>query len=168
MKIIKFITIGLLITGVTTFSSCKKEIEKQISEHETNQPHSSVNSSEITVYQNEWYGDGDGYEATKSAPIITSEIASKGAVLCYLKEGNEYLPMPITMSAGQGMWIFHLLFSYQTGSITFVSYDDDGLSNNPGTLTFKVVTIEHTGMILNPDVDWTDYETVKETFNLAD
>lgn len=168
MKITRFLTIGLLLLGAVSFSGCKKEIKKQIEEHETSTPHSSVKSMEITVSSSDWTGDGGGYEATKPCSIITQNIIKSGAVMCYLKDGNNYFTLPLTMSFGPTNWISHYLFIHSVNSITFSMYDDDGLSVNPGTRVYKVVAIESTGLIQNPNVDLSSYASVKEAFNLAD
>jgi hypothetical protein len=168
MKISQFLTIGLLVLGALSFSGCKKEIKKQVEEHETNTPHSSVKSIEITVSGSEWNDDNGVYSVTKPCSIITQDILNSGAVMCYLKDGNKYFTLPLTLALSDGTfeWISHYLFTHSVGSAEFQIYDDDGLSGNPGTRTYKIVTIESTGLIQNPNVDLTSYASVKEAFNL--
>lgn len=171
MKITQFLTIGLLIMGATSFSSCKKkdeEIKKQIEEHEANKPHSSVKSMEITVSSSDWALNSGVYSSTKPCSIITQSIFNKGAVMCYLKDGDNYFPLPYTLSFGPTNWISHYLFIYSVNSIHFEIYDDDGGTLAPGTRVYKVVAIESTGLKQNPNVDLSNYYSVKEAFNLED
>lgn len=171
MKITQFLTIGLLIIGAASFSGCKKkdeEIKKQIEEHEASKPHSSVKSLEITVSGSDWTESNGVYTATKPCSVITQNIFNKGAVMCYLKDGSTYFPLPYTVSFGPTSWISHYLFTYSVNSIKLQIYDDDGLSGNPGTQIYKVVAIESTGLIENPNVDLSNYASVKEVFNLED
>lgn len=169
MKISKILGLALLAIGVFTFTSCTKELEDKLTEHETTAPHSAVKSMKITVYSWEWSGDEYGYYASKSAPIITSDIVNSGAVFCYYEQNyGNYVQMPITESAGQDLWIRHKLFDYETGYINFNFFDDDGASYNPGDCTFKVVTIESSKLKNSTNVDFKNYAEVKKAFNLAD
>ncbi len=162
MKKVFILTIALLAAGATVITSCKKHV----TEHEENFPHSNVKSMEVSVAQSEWSGGTGGYEATKTLSILSADIASNGAVMCYWKTNGEYVAMPLTYSTGT--WVSHMLFSHTSSAVTFISYDDDNLSPNPGFQTFKVVTISHTGLIQNPNLDLTDYKAVKDAFNLVD
>lgn len=162
MKNTFILTIAILTIGGTVMTSCKKHV----TEHEENFPHSNVKSLEVTVAQNEWIGDGGGYEVTRTLSILSSEIATNGAVMCYWKTNGEYFAMPLTYSSGT--YVSHMLFTHSSSTVTFISYDDDNLSPNPGLQTFKVVAISHTGMIQNPNLDLTDYKAVKKAFHLVD
>lgn len=171
MNITQFLTIGLLIMGVVSFSGCKKEIKKQIEEHEANKPHSSVKSLEITVSGSDWNENGGVYGSTKPCSVITQDILNSGAVMCYLKENNgTYFTLPLTQALSNGVqnWISHYLFTHSLNSVRFEIYDDDGASGNPGTRVYKIVAIESTGLIQNPNVDLSNYASVKEAFNLED
>ena len=169
---------GVALAMPLFFASCAKEgcTDKTALNFKSNAKkddgtciYNNVNSQNVTVFQNEWIGDGDGYFAKKTLSILNSDVASSGTVMCYLKEDNdEYIAMPLTMSEGQGNWIRHMLFSHDSNSITFLSYDDDGLSPNPGTTTFKVVCISQKARVENQDVDLTNYQAVKKAFDLID
>lgn len=147
-----------VIAGAFLLGSCKKAV----TEHEENYPHSQVNSTTITV--SNWTGDGDGYFASAQVDFITQDIHDNGAVMCYIKDGNSWLAMPITLSTGS--WISHYLFSTQVGKVNFSCYDDDGFTPEPGMQEFKIVAITSIGMIHNPDVNLNNYEEVKDAFNL--
>ena len=155
----RLLPIMLIISSYIILNSCSK-----IKTHEANYPHSEVTSQEITVYSSEWVGDGDGYEATKLISNLTEEIATEGAVMCYYKDVDGYIAMPLTMSYGS--YVSHWLFKHDFNSVTFLNYDDDGATLLPENTTFKVVTISPVGLILNPNIDLMNYEEVEKAFNL--
>jgi hypothetical protein len=174
MKKTKTLLSALIISSVL-FTGCKKEgcmdstalnFNADVNKDDGTCIYNNATSQTISVAQNEWLGGGGGYEVSKSAPIITAEIVSTGAVLCYFFDGYDWSPMPLTYSYGS--WVTHMLYTYNTGVINFESYDDDGLSPNPGAVTFKVVCISSKGMIQNPDLDLQDYKAVKKVFELED
>lgn len=63
-------------------------------------------------------------------------------------------------------------FSSENGHIYINTLKADGSTGSPWTastgMTFKAVLIKSTGLIKNPNVDLTNYEAVKEAFNLID
>ena len=158
MKILKLTVFGLLLGIGFTTSSCKKAV----TDHEENYPHTDINVQEYTV--SNWIGDANGYEAEIMAESLTSELLSDGVVMCYIKSGDSYLAMPLTLS--NGSWIEHWAFAQNSNSITILNYDDDGATPEPGTRTFKIATFTQAGLINHPNVDITDYESVKKEFNL--
>jgi hypothetical protein len=173
MKKTKILLSALIISSVL-FTGCKKEgcmdstalnFNADVNKDDGTCIFSNVSTQLVTVGQNEWIGGGNGYEANKFVPIITSDIVSSGAVIIYIVEpSGAYVPLPMTYS--NGTWVTHLLYSHSLGSVNFISYDDDGLSPNPGAMTFKVVCISNNGLIQNPNIDLNDYEAVKEVFEL--
>ncbi len=160
MKKLRILTLGLLAATALLSTSCKKAV----TDHELNYPHTDINVQEYTVGANDWIGDGDGYTAGVTADMLTAELLTDGIVMCYIKEGNEYLAMPITRS--YGAYISHWGFSHGTNSITFWNYDDDGATIPPGVQTFKIAVFTQAGLIAHPDVDIQDYESVEKAFNL--
>jgi hypothetical protein len=156
MKNFKFFMIATLFA--VTFSSCKKAVK----DHEENFPHAHVNSMTTTV--SNWSGGNSMYQSTVSVSFITTEIHNTGVVMCYMQDGNEWIALPITLSTGS--WIEHYIFTSQVGAVNFIVYDDDGLTQNPGAVTFKIVAISSTGLAQNPDLNVLDYEQVKEVFEI--
>lgn len=147
-----------VVAGAFVLGSCKKAV----TEHEEDYPHSEVNSNVVTV--DNWTGDGDGYVATAQVDFITQDIHDNGAVMCYIEDGGTWLAMPVTLSSGS--WISHYVFSTQVGGVNLIVYDDDGLTANPGTTSFKIVAINSVGMTQNPNVNLDNYEEVKKAFDI--
>lgn len=165
----KYFALGLLIASASFFVGCEGPAGPAGANGvDGADGNANVRSENIVVTVSDWVGDGDGYDATKASTVITQEIADDGAVLCYLKEGNEYIPMPVTFSAGQGLWVSHILFTYEPNLINFTVYDDDGLTDQPGTTTFKVVAIASSQLVNNPDINFENYDEVRQAFNLED
>lgn len=160
MNKLRILTLGLLAATTFVSTSCKKAVI----DHELNYPHTEMDVQEYTVAANDWIGDANGYTASITSNILTQEILSSGIVMCYIKEGSDYLAMPITRSFGA--YISHWGFSHSVNSITFWNYDDDGATLEPGTQTFKIAVFSQAGLIAHPDVDIMDYESVKKEFNL--
>jgi hypothetical protein len=160
MKKLRILTLGLLAATALLSTSCKKAV----TEHELNYPHTEMDVQEYTVAENDWIGDGDGYAASLSSDMLSSELLTDGIIMCYIKEGDEYLAMPITRSYGS--YISHWGFSHGSSSLTFWNYDDDGATIAPGDQTFKIAVFSQAGLIAHPDVDIQDYESVKKAFNL--
>jgi hypothetical protein len=156
MKNLKFLLMAALFA--VAFTSCKKAV----TEHEENYPHAQV-QSQTSVVTN-WIGNSEGYEAVVAVGFLTSDVINNGMVMCYVQDGNDWFALPLTMS--MGLWVEHFIFYKQVGSVSFLVYDDDGATPAPGSRTIKIVAVSNTGLIQNPNVDFTDYEQVKETFHL--
>ncbi|MBM3455989.1 MAG: hypothetical protein FJX80_12735 [Bacteroidetes bacterium] len=161
MKKLRILTLGLLAATNLVSTSCTKAV----TDHELNYPHTDLFVQEVTVNAANWSGDEYGYENTITSSAITTELLTEGVVMCYLKTPNgDYMAMPLTLSNGN--WVSHWLFSHSQNGITVGTYDDDDATPSPGDRTFKIVIFSQAGLIAHPNVDITDYESVKKEFNL--
>ena len=127
--------------------------------------YSDAKSQLITI--SNWTGDGNGYFGTATVPIITESISTDGAVFCYIESAatqGVYWAMPY--SEVQSAWTRHWAFANDSDEILIQTQDDDGETPNPGPRNFKIVVIESSGLILNPNVDFTNYKEVEKAFNL--
>ena len=158
--------LGLLV--VTTFlGACKKKEVVGPTGPAGADGNANVKSASVSTVASDWTGDGvSGYAITLSTPIITADIVATGAVLCYLEEFGATYALPYSYLYNG--YTRHMLFEYETGSITVVRRDDDGATTNPGSSSakIKVVAISSSGMIQHPNVDYSNYEEVKEAFDL--
>ncbi len=158
----------LSLLVVTTFlSACKKEKVVGPAGPAGSAGNANVKSMTFTTVTADWIGDGAaGYEISLNVPIITADIYSTGAVMCYLEVSGTTFALPYSyLNSG---YTRHMLFTYNEGTILVKRRDDDGATSNPGVSNAKirVVAISSTGMIQNPNLDLTDYEAVKEAFDL--
>lgn len=157
----------LPISIAVLMSGCKKEEGPTGPQGPAGpQGNANVNYEVIAVSPGDWAGDGDGYQAVKTSTVITQEIFDKGAVLCYFKSGEYYVPVPLSF-AGSG-YTSHFYFFYKPNEITFITADSDGLTLSPGQINFKVVAVASKSLLQQSDVDLNNYEEVKEALHLED
>ena len=108
------------ILSTATFS-CKKEITKQIEEHEKNQPHNSAKTVVLQLEVAELIFEDGYYTIEKQVNILTPSIVQSGFVTCHIKYDNNYLPMPISLSAVDFVEAY---YNYSTNSIKFYLLGD--------------------------------------------
>lgn len=160
---IKTISALLLLVTMTLFSSCKKEGPAGPAGKDGN---ANVVSSTIT--SSSWAYAAPSWVITFTNPAITQEIINSGAVLVYLKVGNSYNQLPLTFYPSSD-YSTTIEVSTFVGGLSLFWTDSDLIQPiNPGSRTFKVVVIAASGRIQNPNVDYSNYEEVKSTFNLED
>ena len=154
MNIFKLSILSLFVgIGIIT-SSCDKYVK--------NHGQNNLNIQEVTITN--WVGDANGYEGKIEGATLTPELLTNGVVMCYWKNDGSYTAMPLTFS--EGTYISHWIFSQNASSISIFNYDDDGLTPDPGSQTFKIAIFTKAGLINHPNVDINDYESVKKEFNL--
>ena len=164
MKKIGTLMLGLLV-ATTFLGACKKK--EGPAGPAGADGNANVKSVTVSTVAADWSGDGVvGYSITLSTPIITADIVATGAVLCYLEEYGTTYALPYSYLYNG--YTRHMLFEYETGSVTVLRRDDDGATTNPGVsdAKIKVVAISSSGLIQHPNVDYSNYEEVKEAFEL--
>lgn len=166
MKKIGTLMLGLLV--VTTFlGACKKKEVEGPAGPAGADGNANVKSLTVSTVAADWTGDGvAGYSITLSAPIITADIVATGAVLCYMEISGTTYALPYSYLYNG--FTRHMLFQYAEGTVTVERRDDDGVTSNPGVSNakIKVVAISSTGLIQHPNLDLSNYEEVKEAFDL--
>ena len=163
MKIIKLVTIGLLIAGATTFSNCAKDGATGPAGEDGN---ANVVSSSIT--SGSWTFLSPSWSQSFTYSAITQDILDNGAVLVYVAEGVNYYQLPYTFYPSSSYSRTYKYVHYLGGLKVYVTDSDLTTPDDPGTLKFKVVVIEASGLIKNPNVDLNNYQAVKKAFNLTD
>jgi hypothetical protein len=166
MKKIGTIMLGLLVV-TTLLGACKKKEVEGPAGPAGADGNANVKSATFSTVAADWTGDGvEGYSITLSTPIITADIVATGAVMCYMDISGTTYALPYSYLYNG--FSRHMLYTYETGAITVSRRDDDGATTNPGTsgATIKVVAISSTGLIQNPNLDLSNYEEVKEAFDL--
>lgn len=174
MKIIKFLTIGLLIAGATSLSSCKKEDMSQYATKEDLNNYATnndlANNGAKTFNFSLTFGPGDTF---KSYSGVTGFDAGD-VVLTFVHYatygGTPYwVQTPIIVND-----YVNIFAEFETtyGNLFINTLKADGTPGSPWTSTstfaFKAVLIKSSGLKQNPNVDLTNYEAVKEAFNLVD
>jgi hypothetical protein len=157
----KIIYLALMVVSLTTlFSGCKKEGPAG------KDGNANVVSSSTTV--SNWVYEGSSWKSIIPYPAITQDIINSGAVLVYMKTGESYNQLPLTFYQNPAYSTTIEVSTVVGGLALYWSDSDLSQPINPGTRTFKVVVIASSGMIQNPDVDYSNYEEVKSAFNLVD
>ena len=174
MKTIKRTVLLTLIASVSLLFSCAKDGKDGLPGPAGSAgPAGNANVKSQTFTSN-WVHigtqgqSGDGFLSTHSSSIITSDIVNNGAVLAYYFNStlNAWITLPF--SEPFSSWTSHWRYNYKNNLINFIKEDSDFFTSNPGNITFKVVAIASSARLANPNVDYTNYEEVKATFNLKD
>ena len=164
MKKIGTIMLGLLV-ATSMLGACKKK--EVVGPTGPAGPAGNANVKSLT-FQTEvadWIGNGvDGYTATFNAPIITTSIASTGAVMCYMESSGVTYALPFSYLYGG--FTRHMSFEFEPSVLRVNIRDDDGATSNLGGVNIKVVAISSSGLIQHPNLDLEDYEAVKKAFDL--
>jgi len=155
-----------LLLSVIIFNGCKKEGPQGPAGKDGN---ANVKSNTITF--STWNWDGTyGYEyADFTWSEVTSSIVNSGALNIYLSTPAGWAPLPRTIyptsTRSQSQ-----RYVYSVSSFKIIVQDSDLLPPSPslGTWTIKAVAIDASARMQNPDLDWSNYNAVKERFNLKD
>lgn len=160
MKVKSLVIFGLAIISIV---GCTKEgpIGPAGADGNANVVSSSFSSSN-------WVFGSPNWSLVLVYSAITQEIIDNGAVLVYLKNGQSYLQLPLTIYPTANYSTSLEVASFVGGVKIFWTDSDLVQPNNPGNREFKVVAIAATGLAQNPDLDYTNYEAVKQAFNLSD
>ena len=145
----------------------------------------NVASSTLTIHDYEWdwirfFTDGDGnergqYKVTIDYPAINDNVFNYGAVLVYMDVQGTWSQVPLTYyyyeEDGGEVLFYEASIEAATlndGGVRLFWTESDMWKVRPGTHDFKIVAIEAATYNSRTDVDYSDYNAVKEAFQLAD
>jgi hypothetical protein len=105
-----------------------------------------------------------------TCPGITQDIVNTGSVHVFMEsptQAGAWLNMPWTeMFSG---YISNYNFVFVLGTLRISKSDSDLTTPaNPGTRKFKIVVIASSGKLIHPEVDYTNYNEIKEAFDIAE
>jgi hypothetical protein len=131
----------------------------------------NVRSTSFSVLTGNWTSSGSIWYADLPVSTITADIANTGSVKVFMGSTTStgvWLNMPWIELGSSFFSTFN--FNYSTGSVRVFKMDSDlTLPSNPGNRSFKVIVVKSSVMaITNSSIDWTNYNSLKEVFNLAD
>lgn len=167
MKIMKYLTMGLLFIGITTLMGCKKEdMSKYATKDDLNNSQARVFNYNLTFNAGSTFAYYDGI-----SPYYT---AGDVIVTYYLFEnlGNNSNPdyywvsLPFKEEAYGINWFAE--FSSADGSIFINAEKSNGSSPFTSSFTnaFKSVLIKANGLKKHPDLDLSSFEEVSKAFDL--
>jgi hypothetical protein len=157
----KYFNLTLILSSVLLLSACKKD---------TVAP--TIESSTTTVSNWIWDNNDKLLYADMTWSAITSDVVDNGTIHIYLKtSGGDWAPLPRTVMLSGTFYDYaqSQRFTFNVGRFQLIVQDDDLLQPaNPGTWTIRVVAVSGAQRFANPDLDWDNYEAVKNRFSLVD
>ena len=136
----------------------------------------NVASSTITVYSDDWYWDNTSWRVDFDYSAINNDIYNSGVVLIFMESDGTWRQLPMTFyyselnSQGETVYYSSSLETsfYLGGASVFWTESDFYDGYRPDTHQFRLVAIAASYAHEHPEVVNSDYETLKETFQLAD
>lgn len=177
MKTIKKLSMLLLLSSTLINFSCTKEgpAGPQGSPGPTgprgSDGNANVKSVTINVASGNWILSGNTYYFDSYISEITTDIINSGSVQIFMESTSStgvWLTMPWIEYINSSIFSTYN-FNHSWGKVRIFKVDSDITPpSNPGVRKFKVIVISSSARILNPNVDYTNYNEVKKTFNLKD
>jgi hypothetical protein len=152
-----FISKGLLILSVVIFTltSCEKKEGPQ--GPAGNDGNANVKTEIITVLDSEWEINGALFVVDKTSDLLTQDIIKNGLGLLYYEIVDDmWVALPYATIG----------FGIAENDLGIWTEESTGLTSE--TSTFKLVVIEGNMQSVSKNVDLSDYNSVKEYFNLTD
>jgi hypothetical protein len=128
----------------------------------------NANVVSSTISSSNWVFNSPSWSNTFTYPAITQDIIDKGAVLVYLKNGQAYSQLPLTIFQSASYSTSLEVASFPGGVKIFWTDSDLTQPNNPGNKEFKIVVIAASGLAQNPNLDFENYDAVKRAYNLRE
>ncbi|HTF04384.1 MAG TPA: hypothetical protein VK826_10170 [Bacteroidia bacterium] len=161
---------AIILFVLIAIASCKKERRAGESNH------ASVISSN-TIVLNNWlalYNDGTefSYSSTIAWSSITQEIRDSGLLIIYVHDSasSDWYALPHCYVGDEYSRAFDFDFNTGVVNVTCRGHDIAGSPGGDalnGSLTVRLVAVPAAVRVANPDIDWTNYESVRKTFGLA-
>lgn len=123
----------------------------------------------VNLFSNNWACSSICY-ADVTCSGITQDIINTGSVHVFMQSTTNtgvWLNMPWTEF--NSTYSSNYNFNYSLNSLRIFKQDSDLTTPaNPGSRFFKIVVIASSGKLAHPEVDYTNYEEIKEAFDLAE
>lgn len=166
----KKLSFFLLLASISIFIACKGEIgpagpagQDGADGLDGQNGNANVKNLVTTVSATNWvlFNSGLSY-IDLSVPIVTTDIAATGLVMVYFQEaGNEWYALPF--SRGSQSYFFWA----KPGQVR-IHTQNDSTSPTKFAGNVRIVAVSSEGLVRNPNVNWTDYASVKKAFKLSD
>lgn len=126
----------------------------------------NVKNINVVVVTSDWWLNSGTYRYDKFLPEIDQNIVDNGMVLAYMESSpysETWVALPFSI---KDVEINYSYWEYYVSLI--VSLGSGATPNNPGIVRFKVLVVQGTARLSNPNIDFNDYYQVKAAFNLKD
>lgn len=179
---IKSILSAFMMIGTLLLSSCAKDGETGptgATGAAGADGNANVKSYKFTVTNSQWnILATTSWQYVYNCSAITQDILDNGMVMVYWDANNltvayptNYVPTPITpyqINSRQLTSSFQLN-ALGNGTVTVGIYDNSGVAIPAQSDTkFKVVVVDGTARKANPGMNWSNYNEVKQAFDLND
>lgn len=161
-SLLLYTTAAAFMSTAFFFSGCKDN---------TANPATQVSSHTFSV--NTWYYDSPFHYANLGVSELTSaNLNSAGVMVYYSVTPNVWISVPFTVYGT--VHDYHMGFAYSPGNVQVTwMYDGTSMGSNPNayystTVKCKVVIVPSSARRANPDVDWDNYDEVRDRFKLAE
>lgn len=158
MKKTLFSIFTLLTLGIL-FVSCTKTVQN-------NNNDNKALSQTFRLESSEWVRTNDnGIKASLEFKELTSNITDAGLVIAYLSfdGGHNFDIVPTDVDG------VHYSFTHGDSNVTLYGYAlNGGVTQVPGRLVLKVVSIPARSLTISSTVNMKDYNAVKAAFSLND
>lgn len=162
MKTYKTIFFVMVILA-TTFISCKKGDTGPQGTAGIDGNADVFGTNDITLNSSDWVANETYFYADITSPEITQAIIDHGVVIVYEKSELFWNALPYTWG------IISVSFDFGLKTVGIYYNNNDGSQTiNPGTKTFRIVSISASNAKAYSNIDWKNYDSVKKTFNLPD
>jgi len=167
-NLLKVAALIVVIGAVTITTSCSKEAEKGETGAAGTNGNANVKSALFTVFPSEWQTSGNTIYISKTSSLITADIANTGGVMLYIQSTNStsWQALPYTFPNGSSSLMYR--FWHSENYLEIDIYGESSAPTVTSNREFKMVVFSSTARLANPNIDYTDYEQVKATFNLED
>ena len=141
--------------------------------HDGQDGYVNVASSTLTVYPDDWYWDNNtSWRVDFNYEAVNSDIYNSGVVLVYMETENTWRQIPMTFyyEDDEGnLYSSSLETSFYVGGVSvFWTESDFWDGYRPDEHRFRLVAISAGYYNAHPEIDYSNYEVLKETFQLAD
>jgi hypothetical protein len=156
MKKLNYLFIISIIGAVMFGTGCTKDGEQGPQGTAGVDGNANVKTEKIIIYGNEWGYSEPYYVVDKTSDLLTQDIVDNGSTHLYFEiEEGTWLALPY-QTMGFGI------------SVNSVGILTEGAEVIDATTVFKLVVIEGNIQSKAADVDFNDYNAVKEYYNLED
>jgi len=124
-----------------------------------------IGTTDYTIQANDWLSSGNTKYVNLINNSITQSIVNSGIVMIYQKSStsSSYTPLPFSYLG------FNSTFSFSLNSVQLqLSYNNGSAFTISSSMTIRAVIISASNKMANPNVNWNNYEEVKDVFKLKD
>jgi hypothetical protein len=110
----------------------------------------NMSTVDFVVHDNDWeiYGTegvvGYGFAVDLDFPELTNNVIQNGMVSLYMKSGDAWIPVPVYFyyQTNQTLYQGGFFYRMKQGVLSIDYYESDGYTQNPGTVSYRLVIVQ--------------------------